>query len=383
MRIIYFTTAVYIGDGTSAAVFSRARRDKGVFEDYLIVANYIGSVDESLNIVHIGERKRIEDFVSKGNVILHYFKARNSNILYEMLKIVGKTTPLLTTVCQNPSYPDLWLTPFEIHNTWHFVFIDKTSYNNHVIKFIPKRLKSQIYLCGDNRMPVFKPDNHGDTIIFGRGSSAMKCPKNMFEVFDKIDVPNKLFRIVGVESEDSWIKKEAEKRADVEVYGHLPNDEWKRMCNTFDVFLYQLPNLCHASVDGTLQVAMLLGKPVVYMGCDAPKERFQHGKNGFVATTVDEMAHYATLLGRNKALRSQIGEAGRVSTVKNFNGEETDEKYRIVYARLKNHERIWIPPIYYGKFFRGNIALSELYLSECSPFFRKVCHIILKFLRFQ
>lgn len=362
MRIIYFTTTLYKGDGTSSAVFSRARREIEFFEEYLIVGKLIGDVDSDLNIVNINEHHVIRNFAKKGDLIIHYFKSQNSNILVDILGIVGHSVPLLTTVCQNPSYPNFWITPFEIHHSWHFVFIDKSAYCNNVVGFIPEEQKSQIYQCGTRKdYSYLKPDNHGDVIIYGRGSSSIKCPKEMFEVFDKIDVPNKLFRIVGIEGE-SWIKEEAAKHDNVEVYGHLPSVQWEEMCNSFDVFLYHLPKLCHSSIDGTLELAMLLGKPVVYMGCDAPAERFKHGENGFVANTVDEMAHYATLLGKDKDLREKIGEAGRTSALRDFRGEDTDRKYKEVYNLLKVHDKIRIPFSYYIKFLTGNKLQAKIYL---------------------
>lgn len=364
MNIIYLVSFYRVGDGTSAGVYSQIETDKSTYDDYLIVTKEIKSAQDGLKIVTNKQRQIIADFISKGPIVIHFFRGHFSNLLLEMLQLAGYHTPVVITVCQSPSYNNLWLTPFELKHAWQIVFIDKAAYNNSLVGFIPENVKTQIYLSEKgiyrNFETIPKSDNKGK-IVYGRGSTSIKCPKTMFDVFDKIDVPNKLFRVVGIEG-DSWVKDEAAKRDNVEVLGQLPIDKWEEVCNSFDVFLYQLPNDCFSSLDGTLGLAMLLGKPVVYMGCEAPKERFRHGENGFVANSIDEMAHYATLLGRDKTLREKIGEAGRLSTIKDFQPEERVRKYKDVYNRLDHHEKYEIPLSYVLKFLAKNKKQVKIYL---------------------
>ena len=356
MNILYLITFYRVGDGTSSGLYSQIEMDRSFYDDYLIVTKEIKSAQDELKIVTNKQQQSIINFISKGPIVIHFFRGHFSNLLLEMLQFAGYQTPVVITLCQSPSYKNLWLTPFELKHARKIVFIDKAAYNNDLVSFIPKNVKVQIYLSGKDIYRNFehipKIDNNGK-IIFGRGSTSIKCPKTMFEVFDKIEIPNKLFRIVGIDGE-SWIKDEAAKRDNVEVYGQLPLSEWEVMCNSFDVFLYQLPEDCFASLDGTLGLAMLLKKPVVYMGCEAPKERFQHGKNGFVANSVDEMAHYATLLGKDADLRKKIGEAGRESTIKDFSPEVREQKYNEVYEDLCCHDTYTIPLSYSLKFLTKN-----------------------------
>ena len=363
MNIIYLITKFEDGDGTTSGLTSQIRIDKDVLNNYLIVAKIINTSNCTYNIASIKNKKLISDFLKKGNVCIHYFKGASSNILMDMIALVGKEVPIIATICQVPSYHNLWLTPFELKNIWHFVFIDKAAYNNKLIKFLPNKVKSQIYCSGFNiykdysNVPKREPDGK---IVYGRGSSSIKCPKDMIDLFNKIDVPNKVFRIVGIE-EDSWIREEAKKYSNVEVYGMLPGNEWIEMCNSFDVFLYQIPKDCHSSIDGTLGLAMLLGKPVVYMGSEAPKERFHDNKNGFVANNADEFVEYATKLGKDSMLRKKIGEKGRLSTICDFTPEERTKRYKEIYKSLV-HYQFNIPASFWLDFFLKNKNQAKQFL---------------------
>lgn len=203
----------------------------------------------------------------------------------------------------------------------------------------------------------------------------------MFEVFDRIDVPNKLFRIVGIE-DNSWIIREAAKRNNVEVYGKLSKEKWIEMCNSFDVFLYQLPEDCFSSIDGTLGLAMLLGKPVVYMGSSAPKERFHNNQNGFVAESIEEMIHYATILGRDSKLRNEIGERGRLSTINDFKPETRIQKYKELYQNIQTHATFHIPYSYTLFFLTKNKKQTKEYIRGILRIkFKTIYHIYRKLKR--
>lgn len=384
MNIIYLITLYEVGDGTSEALNKQVQYDKINYDDYLIVTKKIISTEENLSITTINNYEKITEFTNKTcNTIVNYFKSRSSNILMDLLELIGYSIPIITTICQSPSYPNLWLTPFELKNSWHFVFIDKAAYNNKLINFIPEKVKSQIYLSSqrDIDFKSIRNINNGNKIVYGRGSSSIKCPSNMFEVFDRIDVPNKLFRIVGIE-ENSWITKEASKRNNVEVYGKLSKEKWIEMCNSFDVFLYQLPEDCFSSIDGTLGLAMMLGKPVVYMGCSAPKERFHNNQNGFVAESIEEMAHYATILGKDSKLRNEIGEQGRLSTINDFKPETRIQKYKELYQNIHTHTTFHIPYSYILFFLIKNKKQTKEYIRGILRIkFKTIYHIYRKLKR--
>ena len=171
----------------------------------------------------------------------------------------------------------------------------------------------------------------------------------MFEVFDNIDVPNKEFHIVGIPRDGNWVHKEALKRHNVKFYGFLPYEEWFDVCKTFDVVLYQIPEESHASIDGNLGLPMLMKKPSVYYGSEAPKERFINGVNGFIANNKKEISYYATLLGKNFELRKRMGEKARETTISNFSYKKKMSLYEKVYheATLYDNVKIRIPLSYY------------------------------------
>ena len=95
----------------------------------------------------------------------------------------------------------------------------------------------------------------------------------MIDIFDRISISNKIFCIVGIPKGDNWVRRKAKGRNDIIIYDLLPYEEWLKVCATFDVCLYQIPVDSHASIDANLGLAMLMNKPVVYYGSEAPKER--------------------------------------------------------------------------------------------------------------
>ena len=355
-NILYVISFFDKRDGASTAINYQSTIDKDFYDDYLIVCKWKGETLPNLKIVCIdGNESVIKDFLSQGRVIIHYYKATNSNVFQRICKMAGKDVPKLMTVCQNPSYTQYLLSPIEIREAWKIVFIDKTSYNNPIHSFISEEKKLQIYLSGKWNVEATKNvqwPNNTPYVVYGRGSTLSKCPKQMFEVFDKIDIPKKKFVIVGIPEGDNWVRKEARKRDNVIVYDKLSREEWFNICTTFDIFLYHLPEYSHSSIDGTLGLAMLMRHPVVYMGCEAPKERMHHGINGFVANNIEELSSYATILGKDKILRRKMGQAARDTTISDFSPEVRKQKYVMAYNSLQENIKVQIPFTYYLKFLR-------------------------------
>lgn len=363
MKILYLISFYDIKDGSSNALYSQARDPNN--PQYLIICKWFKSTPPELNIVEYDE-KTIEKDLLEGNFdIIHYFKSRSSDILDLVVKKLKKhniSLPVVTTVCQNPEYGPYMLSPLEIKQTTHFVFIDKTSFNNKIIDFIPRDSKSQIYLSSQDDLfektakirPQFKSEK--DTIIFGRGSTLSKCPSDMFKVFDAINITNKELHIVGVPLDNNWVHKEAKKRDNVKIFGYLPYEEWFEVCKSFDVFLYELPKYCHASLDANLGLAMLMQIPVVYYGCEAPKERFINTVNGYVADTIEQFIEYATYLAKYPEIRRVIGENGRISTIKNFSYNERISEYNRIYDAIINKKpnKIKIPLKYWMSYIPKN-----------------------------
>lgn len=363
MKILYLISFYDIKDGSSDALYSQIKDPTN--PHYLVICKWLNTAQDDIKILEYDD-KIIDNIITLEKFdLIHYFKSRSSNILDLVVKKLSKhkiKLPIVTTTCQNPSFGPYMLSPYEIKNTSHFVFIDRTSFNDSLIKFIPNHNKSLIYLSAEdtliNRTENIKPKLKGgkDPVIFGRGSTLLKCPSDMFDVFDAIDIPNKELHIVGVPLDGNWVHKEAEKRKNVKMFGYLPFDEWFDICKTFDVFLYQLPEYCHASLDGNLGLAMLMRIPVVYYGCEAPKERFINGENGFVANTKEQFTRYATDLGLDPNLRLTIGENGRSSTIKQFSYKNRIADYNKIYHSIKKtrHNGIRIPLKYWLTYLPKN-----------------------------
>ena len=156
----------------------------------------------------------------------------------------------------------------------------------------------------------------------------------MFDVFDKINYP-KSFIIVGG-GKKQWIIREINKRKkySVKLIDNLRYEEWIKVLNSFDVFLYYLPLKAYSSIDGTLGEAMLLQKPVIYYGPEAPKERLIHGYNSLIANNKEEISVLCNKLAKDEEMRLQLGLKARETTLENFSIETTIDSYNILYNKL-------------------------------------------------
>ncbi len=348
--ILYVLTKYAVGDGLSTAVYSQIA-NKQNHDEYCIIAKKVESFQDDLNISEYS-KGIVKQLFKNGNCsYIHYYKGITSDILYLVNKLRPNHIPILTTVCQRPSYKSLILSPFELKLSNHFVLIDKTSYNDPILSFVPLELKSHIYLSSGSAIKkrteaiVYKEAKK--EIVFGRGTTLPKCPKDMFDVFDKIDISNKKFYIAGVPLKGNWVAKEAEKRDNVYMFGHMPYDEWFEVCKSFDIMLYHIPKDSHASLDANLGLAMQMSKPVVYYGSEAPKERFIHGYNGLVAETTDEISRYATELANNFERRRELGRNARKSSIEDFSFETRMRKYDEVVSGLNVNNTVPKIPVFY------------------------------------
>lgn len=264
--------------------------------------------------------------------VVVFFKAAKSLIDKSIFKKFtdikehfNKETRVITVVCQQPSNPNTILMPYEIEKSDHLIFIDKTAFNDPLYSFIPKERKSWTYLTipddGPNPLDQYVKTDYAlkdGEVVFGRGSSFNKCPKNILEPFDRLNVTcKKRFVIVGVPNRKNWLKAKITKRVgnDVVTFPLMGFDEWMNQVRSFDIGLYCLPKNAHSSIDGTLGQMMRIGLPVIVGGAPAPKERIIHGENGFIADTVPEIVHYAEMLVNNQELRETIGKNARKSAI--------------------------------------------------------------------
>jgi len=167
--------------------------------------------------------------------------------------------------------------------------------------------------------------------------SAGECHRQIVDWFNAIDIPDKRFFIVGIGDKAEWLKKEIltyKLEEKIEIVPHLSFDNWLEKVSTFDIFLYQIPLDSYSSIDGTMQAAMLFGKPVVYYGSESPKELLVQGESGFIATNKEEFIRYATLLATNAELRTKMGEKARERILTEFNWHTTVEKYNNMYEQI-------------------------------------------------
>ena len=136
MKVLFLISYYKIGDGASNAL-NEFIRNSTFIDDYDILCRWKVSSDPDLHIKQFDEVDSITD------------------IFYRVVKSamqVSLQIPVLTTVCQRPSFKSLLLSPFEIQHSSYIVLIDKASYNDSIIRFIPQERRKQIYFSGDPRL---------------------------------------------------------------------------------------------------------------------------------------------------------------------------------------------------------------------------------------
>lgn len=347
MRILFLLHRYGVSDGISTALreYCLSLPEEDTFT---VATRWILSESPELTVTQVASRKELERMIVEGGFdIIHYQKGSNYDLFNWTVKTLrkhGLNIPIITTVHQKPSYPTLLMSPAEMRFSSKIVFIDKTSLKDPLIDFIPQEKRRMIHTCiaesvfektGRLLKEVAKTGSHGrldeKPVIFGRASVLGKCPKDMIEVFDKIDVPNKHFVIVGVPTTEGWLAEKVKGRKDITLMPMLPFDEWLRVCAGFDVFLYQIPLTSHSSTDNTIAQGMLLENAAVYYGVEPVKERFVNGQNGLVADTPDELALLATKVARDPELRERLGKAARVSTMRDWSITSAVKLYKDLY----------------------------------------------------
>lgn len=376
MKILFLIRKYKVTDGASTAVFRHIEQCCDL-HCCKVVTRFCISHEQGIDVEEVNSYKEIRKILSEGEYdMVYYYKTSGYDIFdwtVKAIRSLKRDIPVVTVVCQRPSYPGLWLSPSEINNSNRIVFIDKTSYADPLYSFLPKKKKSQVYLgCSDQiiektgRLLAARNDeDHAGTVVYGRGSTLSKCPSHMIDIFNKIDVKGKKFIIAGVEK-NSWAGKEAEGREDIEIVPPTSFDEWLETCSRFDIFLYHLPLSSHASIDGTLGNAMLLENAVVYLGPSAPAERFIHGENALVAKNEEELVKYATMLGNDPALRKRLGQEARRTTIRDFSYAAAIQKFKNIESEVKDERKpkhVSIPLSYKLKFLkvcRANIIKSLL-----------------------
>ena len=363
-NILFIIRSYDITDGSSITLNAYIRNNPSI-KNYKIIARYVLSAQEDLNITEVSSWKEIRKILEKDQFnVIHYFKTAYYDIFEWTIKAMTSCRiliPVITTICQRPSTKGLLLSPYEINKSDALVFIDRSAYNDSLISFIPEYKKSCIYFGTPETAIVktqqlidekAKRSKESSIIIFGRGSTLSKCPPDMIEVYNKITYPHKKFIIAGIK-QNSWVEEKAEKYNDIEVIGTKPFEEWLKICNEFDIFLYYIPKDSHSSIDGTLGQAMLLEKPVVYYGPEAPKERFINGENALIAEEVEQIPELCDRLANDFDLRYRLGKNARLTSIRDFHINTTIKLYNELYDNVRKRIKLQvkIPYKYYIKFY--------------------------------
>lgn len=343
------------GGASNVAVdYGRRLREYG-YESYIVANNIVKNQTLPDDILIINSICEAKTFLVDNDIsVVHYFKSQkrlfSSSIIYKFTKAADKIQrklKTLITVCQRPSNLGTILTPFEVERSNFLVFIDKAAFLDPLYDFIPEDKKTWMYLSSTKEMikkseceqyvkKDYEPSSLG-FITFGRGSTLNKCPKDLLDLYDKIQInQNKKFIIVGMPESNNWLEQSIKRRGgdDISTYPTLKLIDYAKIVSSFDVMLYYLPQNAHSSIDGSLTMALRLGVPVVVYGPEAPKESIVHGENGYIANTKEEFVNFAKALADDKTLREKIGKKARELFIQNAPDIHWSEKHIEIINKL-------------------------------------------------
>lgn len=347
MKVLFVIDIYLSNGGASLALKNYVTGNPALDSPVLYCRKCYKADSDTFDVRESTGEELLDYYLAHGYQCVHFFHADGWELFKQLLQAAAARKiriPVVTTVCQKPSFLQFMLQPFEIRHSDLLVFIDKAAYGDPLYSFIPEHRKEMNYFGGsreryDRMVQIAEAARKGHApLVVGRASTLNKCAVDMFDVFDRVDNPKKVLIIGGEHDEThAMIERQAAERSaqyEVEVTGLLPVEEYLARMPEMDIYLYHLKPDAYSSIDGTLGTAMVMGKPCVYMGPPAPAERLEHGVNGFVAKTADELVQYANLLIHDPELRERIGRNARESIYRNFLLEKTVENYNRMYRRV-------------------------------------------------
>jgi len=377
MKILYVIDKINIG-GATDYLFLLALEN--MTESNVLVAckqnvRNFESIPLNISIVLMNGKSICDLFVQQRFDLIHWFKAEGSELFDDFCKQMireDRLIPVVTTVCQYPREFKQRLTPNEIKYSQKIIFIDKHSLNKKLNNEILVQRKKMIYFGTKLSLDIQTTSSPHEYVLFGRGSSLNKCHPKLINWYHSIGIENKKFCIVGIGSNAEWLDVEVSKyrlNEFVEIIPHLPYNEWLDKVSSFDIFLYQLPLDSYSSIDGTMQAAMMYGKPIVYYGPEPPKELLIHGESGFIAKNKDEFVEYATMLANDAELRLKIGNNARERLQQYFDWQKTIESYKNIYLEIldltptiQRLSLIFYANYYYAQLvFKIRVFISKLF----------------------
>lgn len=350
------------GPGASNSLRNLIKFNTELVSYKLYCKNYVEGELQDIIPIEASGKDVVNEFLKGAYNCIHWIRADGCVLYLEIIKELKERNikiPIISTICQQPDSPGLFLGPIEVKYPSHIIFIDNTAYNNKYFRFFPKSRKSMIRFGGttketyENADRILSSVNNEDngTIVFGRGSTLNKCPRNMFDIFDRIVCPKK-FIIVG-DGPKEWMQEEIAKRDyEVVLLDSMPYNQWLRTVASFDVFLYHLPMDAYSSTDGTMVSAMLMKKPVVYYGPEAPKEALEHNVNALIAQSEDELVDYCNELAKNEQKRIRLGENARKSREQIQTREQFNDKINRLYEQVRPIQSIKLPMSYLYNYIR-------------------------------
>lgn len=237
--------------------------------------------------------------------------------------------------------PQHALGPVESSFGDQFVFNCRTCLDLGQADRLPSENVSMIYL-GDAFDGIDSAPIPHAKFRIGRGSRASKCPADMVQVLNRIEIEDAEFAIMTDPRSIPELRRQAlelgaESRFEFTAWGS--RDEFFRFLRTLDVFCYHVPSEIYSAIDFVVQDAMFCKIPVVLLTGPGPRELIEHDVSGLIAQDPADLARCCERLHADPELRARIGQGGHDRLMRDFAAEVTTAQYVELYRALSNNQR--------------------------------------------
>ena len=231
MKVLYLIRRCAPLDGAARTLLRLIENNPSV-EAHVVCRFSFGCID-SVAVSEVDSCSALQTLIAAGHYdIIHYFRTSGYELFdwaVKALRHLKLKTPIITTICQRPSYPQLLPSVAELTQSVRVVMIDRAAMNDPLFDFIAADRKRHIYFGATQRdielteqlAAAWHPTP--GRVVFGRGSTPGKVPADYCKITDRINVPGKHVVIAGIPV-NSPVRRQAEGRDYVEMVDALPYD---------------------------------------------------------------------------------------------------------------------------------------------------------------
>jgi len=373
-----------VGCVLMSLVFNLYTRDD--FEHEIVSLEY---ANEKAKFWSNANRIKIYEIISPDNNWLHE-KMQNADIvhihfwnhplLYKLLySFSGKKARVVMWSHVNGHYapylfndsifdfPEMFVTTTDFSLTQKDIIKRSNDWQRSHIRSIPS-------CCGLNNFDKIDPIPHNTFNIGYIGTvDYCKIHPDFINMFNKADIPNARFIIVGGDSHIS-MEEEAREKGCINKFKFTGKvTDVKGYLAEFDIFAYPLQRENYGTGEQVLIEAMSAGIPQVVFAGGPEEHVVQDGLTGFVANSKEEFIELIQKLYCNDDLRKKMSVASKNYAKENFTIDKPVRSWLEIYQELLSRPK---SKCIFNKFESSDFAVSLFLLAfgECdaSHIYKKI-----------